>query len=103
MKGNFISRKEHDEYAKRMDEENKRQNHRIGVLEDAVKQYGALTIAVEKMACHMQSMLDEQKEQGKRLEALEKQDGDMWRNAVKYVVTAIIGILIGYIFKQFGM
>lgn len=99
----FLPRGEHEEFAKRMEDEHKRQNRRISDLEEAVKQYGALTVAVEKMATNMESMLDEQKKQGERLEALESRDGELWRKAVGYVVTAIIGIVVGYIFKQLGM
>ena len=62
-----------------------------------------LLVSVEKLAINMEGLQREQKEQGNRLEALESRDGEMWRKAVGYVVTAIIGIVIGYIFKQFGM
>ena len=48
-------------------------------------------------------MLKEQVEQGKRLEILESRDGEMWRKVISYAVTAIVGIVIGFIFKQIGM
>ena len=99
----FIKREEHKEFARRMEDEHKRQNYRITELEDAIKQYGALTIAVEKMAVNMEQMLNEQKNQGERLETLESRDGEMWRKITGYVVTAILGIILGYIFKQIGM
>lgn len=98
-----ITRREHTEYAKRMEAEHDRQNHRLAELEEAVKQYGALTIAVEKMAVSMEQMLDEQKSQGKRLEALESRDGEMWRKVTGYIITAVIGIVVGYLFTQIGM
>jgi len=40
---NFIPRKEHEEFEKRKDEENHRQNRRIGELEETVRQIGVLT------------------------------------------------------------
>lgn len=98
-----ISRAEHDEYAKRMDEEHKRQNHRIAELEEATKQYGTLLLSIEKLAISMQNMQVEQKAQGERLEKLESRDGEMWRKVTGYVITALIGVVIGYIFKQIGM
>lgn len=44
----------------------------------------------------------EQEKQGKRLETLESRDGELWRKAVGYVVTAIIGAFLGYMFTQIG-
>lgn len=99
----FLTIAVHEEYEKRMEDEHKRQNRRISDLETAVKQYGALTVAVEKMATNMESMLKEQRSQGARLAALESRDGEMWRKVVGYIVTAAIGAVVGYIFKQIGM
>lgn len=62
-----ISRAEHEEFRKRIDEENHRQNRRIELLEENVKQTGALTASVEKLASNMTSMVREQEKQGKRL------------------------------------
>ena len=50
----------------------------------------------------MESMVKEQEKQGKRLETLESRDGEMWRKAVGYVLTAILGIVIGFVFTQIG-
>lgn len=99
----FLLRREHNEFAKRMEAEHDRQNHRLGDLEESVKQIGALTVAVEKMAVTMQQMLNEQKAQGERMEVLESRDGEMWRKAIGYIVTAVLGLVIGYAFKQIGM
>lgn len=86
-----------------MEEENKRQDTRIGILEDSVRKIGALATSVEKLAVSMQSMLKEQEKQGKRLEALEGRDGKKWRKVMGYIDTAIVGIVLGYLFKRIGM
>ena len=88
---------------KRLEEENDRQNHRLNALEKTVKQVAAISTSVEKLALNMENMLKEQVSQGKRLETLEGRDGEMWRKVVGYVVTAVIGIIVGYLFKQLGM
>lgn len=98
-----IARAEHEEFRKRLEEENARQDKRISLLEDSVRQTGALTAAVERLATNMENMAKEQDKQGKRLEALENRDGEMWRKVVGYVVTAVIGILLGFVFTQIGM
>ena len=97
-----ITRAEHEEFAKRQDEENKRQNRRIETLEETVRQIGALTTSVEKLASSMESMLKEQERQGERLKTLEGRDGEMWRKVTGYIITAVIGIVVGYIFTQIG-
>lgn len=99
---NGITREEHEEFRKRLDEENARQNKRIEILEESVRQIGSLTAAVEKLAVSMEGMAKEQEKQGKRLETLESRDGEKWRKVAGYVATAIAGIIIGFIFKQLG-
>lgn len=99
----YITLQFHNEYAKRMEEEHKRQNKRIDKLEEDVEENNKLVVSVEKLAISVQSMVQEQKAQGVRLEALENRDGEMWRKVVGYAITAIIGIIVGFLFKQIGM
>ncbi|MBQ7067057.1 MAG: hypothetical protein IJN92_09600 [Lachnospiraceae bacterium] len=75
---NYISRGEHEEFVKRMEEEDCRQNRRIALLEESIRQTQALTLSVEKMALSMENMLKEQKKQGERLEALEEVPKKNW-------------------------
>lgn len=100
---NPITRAEHEEFRRRLEEENKRQDARIGILEESVQQIGALATSVEKLALSMQSMLKEQEKQGKRLEVLEGRDGEKWRKVMGNIATAIVGVVLGYLFKQIGM
>lgn len=102
MENDFISRKEHEEFARRQDEENKRQNRRIDLLEQNVEKMGELTTSVEKLATNMESMLKEQEKQGERLETLESRDGEMWRKVVSHVVTAVVGAVVCYLLMQAG-
>ena len=99
----YVGREEHTEFARRIQEEEHRQNRRIELLEESVKQNTALTLAVEKLANNMKNMANEQMRQGKRLEALEGRDGDMWRTVVKYVLTTILGLVIGVVAMQIGL
>lgn len=98
----YIKRAEHEEFAKRIDAENTRQNKRIESLENKEQQMSALVSSVEKLAISMENMLKEQESQGERLEKLESRDGEMWRKVTGYVLTTVIGIVVGYIFKQIG-
>ena len=95
-----ITRAEYEEYQKRMEQEDHRQNRRIEQLEETTKQINALTVSIEKLAQSVESMV---REQGKRLVSLESKDGEMWRKVVGYVITAVIGIVLGFAFTQIGM
>lgn len=87
----------------RLEDENNRQNHRIEAVEKTTQLIASLAASVEKLAANMESMAKEQEKQGKRLETLESRDGEMWRKAAGYVITAMIGIVVGFVFKQIGM
>ena len=100
---NALTRAEHNEFAKRMEDEHARQNHRIAEIEKTLEQNNQLLIHVERLATSMETMQKEQSNQGERLKKLESKDGEMWRKVVGYVITAIIGIVIGFIFMQIGM
>lgn len=98
-----ITRAEHEEFRRRMEEEHKRQDKRLELLEETVKRLDTLSASVEKLAVNMENMLKEQVRQGKRLEKLESRDGELWRGAVAYGASAVAGILIGYVFTRLGL
>lgn len=98
-----ITRAEHEEFCKRIDAENNRQNQRIKLLEEQTKQVIEIALSVRELAQSIKQMAETQKEQGEKLENLEERDGEMWRKVVGYIVTAIVGIVIGFVFKQIGM
>lgn len=97
---NGISREEHEEFARRMEDEHKRINHRVADLEDTVRQIGELTASVERLA---QSMAKSQSRQEARLEELENRDGEMWRKVSGYVLTTIVGAILTFVLMQIGI
>ena len=90
----YISRAEHNEYAKKVDERDREHVKRIETVEQTVKQLEALTYSVEKLANNMQRMCDVQEEQGKRLEALEKKPLTRMQEAGSTAQSAIITAII---------
>lgn len=98
-----ITRAEHEEFCRRIDEENRRQNRRIELLEEGEQRIATLTASVERLATSMESMLKEQERQGKRLETLEGRDGEMWRKVVGYAVTFMVGAVLAFLFAQMGL
>ena len=90
----------HNEFAKRMEDEHIRQNKRICDLEDGLKETRNLALSIERLTLSVKAMVDEQKSQGERLEALENKDGEMWRKVVGHVITTAIGIIMGFIWTK---
>lgn len=99
----YLRRHEHEEFARRVDQENKRQNRRLDIVESTLSQLNELTISVQNLATNMKHMLDIQTEQNKRLEELENRDGEKWRSISMYVLTAVVGAVIGFVLKQAGL
>lgn len=110
MSEDFISRHEHVAFKelmesenKRLSDENNRQNHRLDALEQNVQQISKLAANTDRLAGNMENMLKVQEQQGKRLETLESRDGEKWRKAVSYVLTAIVGAVLAVIFAKIGL
>lgn len=105
----FITRREHDEFVKRMEETDSRQNKRIEILEESVKDINRLATSIEKIATNQEFMIKEQAKQGTmlekaqgKIESLEKapmQDALEVSKAVKkktieIVVTVVVTALV---------
>ena len=95
-----ISRAEHEEFARRIDAQEKRQDRRLELLEENVREIGALTISVQKLAQSLQSMVKEQEQQGRRLQALESRDGEKWRKLMGYIATALTSGAVTLLLSQ---
>ena len=93
----YVTLEVHNEFEKRIEAENKRQDARISELEATVKEIQRLTINVEKLATNVGVMAEELKKQGQRLSEIEQKPGKRWDMAVGAVITGIIGILIGLV------
>lgn len=102
MDEKYISLELFNEYKKRMHDEDNRQNHRLNVLEDTVKDIHDLTSSVQMLAMNMNNLLKEQEKQNERLSNIEKRDGDKWKDMTKYIMTTIVGVIIGVLCRQIG-
>lgn len=104
----YVTAAEYSEYKQRADaqrqtliDENDRQNARIGDLEKSIQEFHSLALSVNSLATNMEHMVEELKAQGKRLDAIESKDGDMWRTVVKCILTGVITLVVGFIVGQF--
>ncbi len=90
----FVTKAVHDEFAKRIDEENTRQNHRISILETGQAQINELVSSVKVLAVNMETMSKELQKQGERLSEIEGKPGKRWDTVVACILTGIVGFLL---------
>ena len=97
-----ITRAEHDEFRRTMEtenqrliDENNRQNKRLELVEESVRQISDLTISVKEMAVKMGNMLKELEKQGERLEKLEQEPAEAHKQIKMAMVTAAISTIMG--------
>lgn len=100
---NGISREEHEEFARRMEDEHKRMNHRLKDLEEDIHQIGELTASVERLAVSVESMAKSQAKHEYRLENLENRDGEKWREVSSHIITTLIGAIVTFLLMKLGI
>ena len=110
MESKPIERGEHEEFRRTMEaklsalhDEDVRLSKRITELEEDNAQINALTVSVQKLTDNIEHMRQLQEDEGKRLNAIEGRDGEMWRKVTSYIITAVIGLVLGFIFTQIGL
>lgn len=94
MEGEYVTLAVHNEFARRIDEENERQNIRLSALEVGLREVGKITVNVERLAVSMEQMITEQKKQGERLNEIEKKPAKRWDVVVTGALSAIVGALM---------
>ena len=90
----FVTRAVHEEFAKRIDEENDRQNHRISILETGQAQIADLVASVKVLAVNMETMSKELSKQGDRLAEIEGKPAKRWETVVACIITGILGFVL---------
>lgn len=90
-----ITRAEHIEFVKRMEDGHKRNEARIKLLEEANVQNQELIASVGKMAVNMEFMVEEQRKQGLRLEALEEKPIKTYTHIKQTIITSVESTLVG--------
>ena len=102
MNEEYVSIEVHNEFAKRIEAEDERQNKRISKLEDAVGKIGELTVSIKELATNVSNMAKEQSKFGDRLETIEAKPAQNWEKLVWAIGGAIIVALIEFVLKQLG-
>lgn len=93
----YLLKSVHEEFARRIDEENDRQNARISALERGLIEINKITVQIERLTANIETMTGEIKKQGVRLDTIEERPAKRWDGLVTAIITGVVGILIGLI------
>ena len=99
----YVTRIEFEERGKRIDDENRRQNHRLDKLEKIADQLTDMAASIKAMVVTMQSMQKEQERQGQRLEKIEEKPADNWNTLIKTALTVIVTAAVTWMLSKGGV
>jgi len=93
---NYVTRDEHQEFAKRIEDENSRQNKRLEIIEGKQSQISELVVSVKVLATNVENIAKEINEQGLRLREIEGKPAKRWETIVSCIITGLVGAAISY-------
>lgn len=99
----YVTWDAHKAFEEKIEAEDHRQNKRIDALEDNVKQIQELTVSVREMAVSLGQMTRELEKQGSRLEAIEKEPADKWKQASWIILSVILTAVITLCLTKIGL
>lgn len=99
----YVTQAEHQEFMRRMDAAHSRYDKRLEQAETAIDEIRSVQSEIKAINLNIERILETLSKQETRLDTLEGRDGEMWRKVVGYIVTAVVGIVVGYAFTQIGM
>ena len=98
-----LTRAEYEEFTRRMQDEHKRIHYRITEMAKTADKIHDLAEATQRLALSIEQIAKVQTKHDEQIERLEARDGEMWRKVVSYAITAVVGIVIGFVLNQIGL
>lgn len=102
METEFVTRSEYLEYTKRMDDADKRQDKRIEMLEDTVKEFAKLPILVEQIKENQERQMVAQEKLAAKFDEFEKKPLGSINSARQSVINTIVNTLATLIVGGIG-
>ena len=103
MDNDFVTRREFEEYKKRLDDKKNDWDDDLAEVKTEVKELRELTNAVSKLAQNMENMMKEQERTSGRLDAIEKRGGKLLWQIVGYLLTAGVGFVLVALLRRAGI
>lgn len=103
MDDKYLKEDVHEEFAKRVDEHQARQDKRLDGLEERYRQIQDLNTSVQRIAISIEVMTKELAKQGERLEAIEKEPAANWKKFLWLLFSALMGALLVVVGQTIGL
>lgn len=110
METDVIGRKEYEEFTRRIEAEETRQNKRLEKLENTYEKLNEMAAALREMAVEtkgqredLQGLRSDVNKMGDRIDSIEKEPADNWKKAVWYIVIFFLGALLALAAKSIGL
>ena len=98
----YITRPEHEEFKKRLEDEESRQNRRVEVIENRVDKLIDMQASLAVMQAGIDSISQEVKRIGAEVDSIRQEPADKWKKAVWIVVTVILTAAVTYLLSRMG-
>ncbi len=86
-----------------IDDRSKSNTHRLDVLEEKVENIHSLTLSVREIASEMKLMREDVNKIDERVNNIENRPAKRLDQIVGYILSALIGGLIGYVLLKLGL
>lgn len=87
----------------RFRDEEERQNHRIGQMEEKIEKLNEISLAIRELTINMSHMLNTQNEMRDDLEVIKAAPAANWDKTKWLIITGIISAVLGYVLKTIGI
>lgn len=94
MSEQFVTVSVHEEFVKRIDAEDSRQNKRIEIIEAKQAQISELVASVKVLAANVENIAKEINKQSQRLDEIEGIPKKRWETIVACIITGILGAVL---------
>lgn len=101
--GNCISREECKVCKELYDQKIDAVDDRLKKVESSVEQIHTLATSVAKMATSLEQMAKQLEKQGEKLDAIEAEPAEKWKNAVWLVIAGLIGAALTMMLSGMGL
>lgn len=90
----FVTLEVHNEFVKRIDAEDSRQNKRIEIIEAKQAQISELVASVQVLAVNVENIAKEINKQSQRLDEIEGIPKKRWETIVACIITGLLGAVL---------
>ena len=90
----YVTLEVHNEFVKRIDAEDSRQNKRIEIIEAKQAQISELVASVQVLAVNVENIAKEINKQSQRLDEIEGIPKKRWETIVACIITGLLGAVL---------